>query len=105
MEKIYNLQVLLGTTGDPFDSWLATRGIRTLDLRVKEQSSNALSLATFLESHQLISKAYYAGLKSHLQHDLVEAQFSNQYHIQSPHLIMIRQKQSLRCCNKRVYPC
>ncbi|MCH3952059.1 MAG: hypothetical protein LKE42_01010 [Leuconostoc mesenteroides] len=23
IEKIYNLQVLLGTTGDPFDSWLA----------------------------------------------------------------------------------
>ncbi|WP_273706612.1 trans-sulfuration enzyme family protein [Leuconostoc mesenteroides] len=79
IEKIYNLQVLLGTTGDPFDSWLATRGIRTLDLRVKKQSSNALSLATFLENHQLISKVYYAGLKSHPQHDLAEAQFSNQY--------------------------
>ncbi len=24
IEKIYSLQVLLGTTGDPFDSWLAT---------------------------------------------------------------------------------
>ncbi|WP_273711369.1 trans-sulfuration enzyme family protein [Leuconostoc mesenteroides] len=51
----------------------------TLDLRVKKQSSNALSLATFLENHQLISKVYYAGLKSHPQHDLAEAQFSNQY--------------------------
>lgn len=79
IQKIYQWQVLLGTTGAPFDSWLATRGMRTLDLRVKKQSSNALALAQFLEGQPQIKKVYYAGLTSHPQYKLASKQFSGHY--------------------------
>lgn len=79
IQQIYQWQVLLGTTGAPFDSWLATRGMRTLDLRVKKQSQNALALAKFLDAQPQVGQVYYAGLDSHLQHQLASEQFSNYY--------------------------
>lgn len=79
IQQIYQWQVLLGTTGAPFDSWLATRGMRTLDLRVKKQSSNALALAKFLVEQPQIKKVYYSGLVGHPQHELASNQFSNYY--------------------------
>ena len=52
----------------PFDSWLLLRGIKTLGVRMEKQQTNAMRIATFLESHGF--KVRYPGLKSHPQYDL-----------------------------------
>lgn len=50
-------------------------GSETLALRMERACSNASRLAEFLESHDLVSKVYYPGLKSHPQHELASALF------------------------------
>jgi cystathionine gamma-synthase len=59
-----------GVTGAPFDSWLVLRGMRTLDLRVKEQSNSAAEIAQFLDRHPSVAKVYYPGLRTHPGHEL-----------------------------------
>jgi len=79
IKKIYDLQVLLGTQADPFSSWLVSRGIRTLDLRVKKQSKNAEALAEALEACQYVKKVHYPSLKSHAEHAIAEKEFAPYY--------------------------
>jgi len=50
--------------------------METLGIRMQAQSAQALSFATWLESHPKVSRVYYPGLKSHPQHDLAMAQQS-----------------------------
>ena len=52
----------------PFDSWLLLRGIKTLAVRMEQQQSNAMTIATFLENHGF--KVRYPGLKSHPQYKI-----------------------------------
>ncbi len=79
IKKIYDLQVLLGSQADPFTSWLICRGIRTLDLRIKKQSANALALAKALESSPYVKKVFYSGLENHPQHDIATCEFGSNY--------------------------
>lgn len=66
-ERFKNIQNLSGAVQAPFDSWLISRGIKTLALRMERQSSNAFLLAKYLESHHKVSKVLYPGLESHPQ--------------------------------------
>ena len=43
-------------------------GAETLALRQTQQCANALSMATFLDQHELVKAVYYPGLKSHAQY-------------------------------------
>ncbi len=43
------LQNAAGAVPSPFDSWLDIRGLKTLDLRVKQHSRNAMKVAQWLE--------------------------------------------------------
>ena len=60
----------LGGTMAAFDAWLALMGLKTLPLRMRAHSSNALKVARFLEAHPKIARVDYPGLPSHMQHDL-----------------------------------
>ena len=60
----------LGGTMAAFDAWLALIGLKTLPLRMRAHSSNALQVAGFLEAHPKISRVDFPGLPSHAQHDL-----------------------------------
>lgn len=64
----------LGQGASPFDSWLVLRGIKTLAPRMKEHERNAAAVAEYLETHRNVTRVYYAGLKSHPQHDLAKRQ-------------------------------
>jgi cystathionine beta-lyase/cystathionine gamma-synthase len=68
MDRVRAAMIRAGTNLGPFDAWLATRGARTLSVRVERQSSNALDLARYLETHRAVSRVYYPGLLSHPQH-------------------------------------
>ncbi|XQF92986.1 cystathionine gamma-synthase [Pseudoalteromonas espejiana] len=64
----------IGITGAPFDSYLTLRGLRTLNVRLKQHQENALAIAKYLESSEFVSQVYYPGLESHPQHALAKAQ-------------------------------
>lgn len=51
-------------------------GSETLALRMDRISNNALTLATYLESHPGINKVFYPGLANHPQHALASNLFS-----------------------------
>lgn len=55
---------LYGAIMGPFEAWLLTRSLRTLDMRMERHSTNALKVAEFLENHPKIEKVCYPGLKS-----------------------------------------
>ena len=76
MEKIWDLSMTLGAVAAPFNSWLALRGLRTLELRIKQHNQNAMAIAELLEQHPAVTKIYYPGLKSHPQHELAKSQMS-----------------------------
>ena len=58
----------------PFEAWLLLRGLRTLALRVRQASENALAIARFLEDHPKVERVLYPGLPSHAQHALARRQ-------------------------------
>ncbi|MEM7390120.1 MAG: cystathionine gamma-synthase [Pseudomonadota bacterium] len=64
----------IGITGAPFDSYLTLRGLRTLNVRLKQHQENAFAIAEYLESSPYVSQVYYPGLASHPQHELAKAQ-------------------------------
>src|ERR1017187_3880298 len=55
----------LGQTGNPFESWLALRGLATLSLRMERACGSALELARRFEAHNKVNRTYYPGLESH----------------------------------------
>ncbi|GAB0110853.1 cystathionine gamma-synthase [Pseudoalteromonas distincta] len=64
----------IGITAAPFDSYLTLRGLRTLNVRLRQHQENALAIAKYLESSNFVSQVYYPGLESHPQHELAKAQ-------------------------------
>lgn len=61
--KIRSLATMYGPVPSPFDAWLLMRGIRTMDLRVRKCSENALRLAAFLAYHPKVTVVHYPGLE------------------------------------------
>lgn len=60
----------IGNTGAPFDSYLTLRGLRTLEVRLRQQEKTALRLAQYLEAHPNVRQVFYPGLKEHPDHAL-----------------------------------
>lgn len=52
----------VGSIPGPFEAWLALRGLRTLALRVKRESENALAVARFLATRSEVRAVHYPGL-------------------------------------------
>ena len=76
IEQIWDMNMNVGAIPAPFNSWLALRGIRTLELRVLQQNRNAQAIAELLERSAKVNQVYYPGLKSHPQHELAQKQMS-----------------------------
>lgn len=68
------IKTTIGSIASPFDAYLALRGMKTLDLRMERQCSNALRIAEYLENHPAIASVYYPGLPSHPQYPLCKKQ-------------------------------
>jgi O-acetylhomoserine (thiol)-lyase len=64
-----------GGTLAPEAAHTISLGAETLALRMERQCNNAQTLADFLETHPLIKKVYYPGIKSHPQHALATELF------------------------------
>jgi cystathionine beta-lyase/cystathionine gamma-synthase len=70
MARVRNAMIRAGANLGPFDAWLATRGARTLAVRMERQCATAHALAQALERLPAVSRVYYPGLPSHDQHAL-----------------------------------
>jgi len=75
-EMIVNESELLGATIAPHTSWLITRSLRSLVMRLEYHQKNAMRVASFLEAHPKVRRVRYPGLTSHPQHDLARQQMS-----------------------------
>jgi cystathionine beta-lyase/cystathionine gamma-synthase len=59
---------------DPGAAFLLIRGMKTLGVRVTQQSATAMEVAKFLEQHPKVAHVHYPGLKSHPDHALAKKQ-------------------------------
>lgn len=75
MDKVRYYYDNFGSHISPFNSWLLLRSIKTMPLRVKQQSANALALAKWFETRDEVDFVTYPGLESYKQHELAKQMF------------------------------
>jgi methionine-gamma-lyase len=76
-EKVFTAMKLTGTNCSPFEAWLTYNGLKTMPLRMRQHSENALTIAQKLEDHPSVLKVNYPGLASHPDHVLASKQLNN----------------------------
>ena len=76
VDAVWGWHVVQGGQASPFDAWNGLRGIRTLGVRVRQQSATAETIARHLEQHPAVSWVSYPGLESHPQRDLAKRQMT-----------------------------
>jgi cystathionine gamma-synthase len=67
---------LAGAVLAPFEAWLLQRGVRTLFVRVRQQSETALTLARRFEHDDRLERVLYPGLQSHPDHAVARRQMT-----------------------------
>ncbi len=77
IEPIRSVAVRMGLVSNPHECWLSVRGAETLELRMQRASSNAASLAQFLQVHPRVRKVHYPGLPSHPNHQTAQGMLQN----------------------------
>ena len=65
-----------GPSMSPFNAWVFSKGLETLQLRMDAHSARAMTLANWLLSHDKVSRVNYCGLETHPDHALAESQQS-----------------------------
>jgi len=73
-ERLAYLQNSIGAVSGPFDSFLALRGLKTLDVRMERHCRSAMHIAEWLDGHDSVESVVYPGLPSHPQHELAKQQ-------------------------------
>lgn len=79
-ELIHKLYLFCRNTGpamSPFNAWILSKSLETLDVRMERHSSNALYIAQQLENHPKLSSLKYPFLPSHPQHAIAIRQMSS----------------------------
>ncbi|HLN99728.1 MAG TPA: PLP-dependent aspartate aminotransferase family protein [Pyrinomonadaceae bacterium] len=74
IDRVRQTSVMIGATLDPAAAYLLSRGIKTLDVRVRRSCDNALSLARSLRQHPKVAKVYYPGLEDDPGYELAKRQ-------------------------------
>jgi len=64
----------IGATGAPFDSFLTLRGLRTLQVRMRQHEESASLLASVLDEQDGVRCVYYPGLETHAGHAIARRQ-------------------------------
>jgi len=66
-----------GPAMSPFNAWVMSKGLETLELRISRMCENAIEVASALESSSNVARVIYPGLKTHPQYDLSKQQMSS----------------------------
>jgi cystathionine beta-lyase/cystathionine gamma-synthase len=70
LPQLSQVMSIWGLASNPFDCWLAERGLATLPLRMRAASANAAALADWLAEQPAVSRVIYPGRRDHPDHDL-----------------------------------
>jgi len=79
-KRIHEIYLFCRSTGpslSPFNAWILSRSLETLEVRMERHVSNALYLAEKLENHPAISWLKYPFLPSHPQFAIAKKQMDN----------------------------
>ncbi|MES2005448.1 MAG: aminotransferase class I/II-fold pyridoxal phosphate-dependent enzyme [Bacteroidota bacterium] len=63
--KVWKWHALLGGNSNPFDAFLLTQGMKTLELRMERHCHNAMEVAHYLKNHPAVEHVNYNGLETH----------------------------------------
>jgi O-succinylhomoserine sulfhydrylase len=75
--EIYAFCRSTGPAMSPFNAWVLSKSLETLDVRMERHAKNALHIATILEKHPKISFLKYPFLPSHPQYEIALKQMQN----------------------------
>ena len=76
-ELIHDIYLFCRSTGpalSPFNAWLLSKSLETLDVRMERHAANAMKIAEALKSHPKISSIRYPFLPNHPQHAIAKKQ-------------------------------
>ncbi len=78
-ERLYFIQNATGAVMAPWEAFLCSRGIKTLELRVREQCRTASRLAEFLAADRRVARVLYPGLPGHPGHAIAARQMDGAF--------------------------
>jgi cystathionine beta-lyase/cystathionine gamma-synthase len=70
LPQVSQVVSIWGLAANPFDCWLAERGLATLPLRMRAASANAARVADWLAEQPGVARVIYPGRPDHPDHDL-----------------------------------
>jgi O-succinylhomoserine sulfhydrylase len=79
-ELVNDIYLFCRSTGpalSPFNAWILSKSLETLDVRMERHASNALKIAETLQGHPAIASLKYPFLSSHPQHHIAIKQMKN----------------------------
>jgi cystathionine beta-lyase/cystathionine gamma-synthase len=79
LPQISQVMSIWGLASNPFDCWLAARGLGTLGLRMAAASENAEKLADWLADQPTVTRVVYPGRTDHPDHELAGRLLGGRY--------------------------
>jgi O-succinylhomoserine sulfhydrylase len=77
IEKVKSFARHTGPALSPFNAWILSKSLETLDVRMERHCNNALEIAKRLEAHPSVSWVKYPFLPSHPQYAIAQRQMKN----------------------------
>lgn len=77
IKEIYQFCRSTGPSISPFNAWVLSKSLETLDVRMERHASNALYIAEKLEGDPRIASLKYPWLESHPQYAIAKRQMTN----------------------------
>lgn len=77
LSELWEWRRRLGNIMDPLRAFMTSRGLITLELRVRRHSENAIMIARWLQDHERVEEVIYPGLESHRDHMIARRLFGN----------------------------
>lgn len=74
--RLLGIKDLTGASLSPFNAFLISRGMKTLEIRMEKHCANAQKVAEFLENHPAVVEVLFPGLPSFPQYELAQKQMS-----------------------------
>jgi len=62
LNLLWDWRRILGGIMQPFEAYMAIRGVKTLKIRFEKTSNSAKAIAEFLKDHSAVKEVYYPGL-------------------------------------------
>lgn len=76
-KEIHFIQFAVGAIAGPMDSFLALRGMKTLDVRMQRHCENGKAVAEYLNSHPNVGEVYYPGFENHPNYSVAKKQMKD----------------------------